>query len=279
MMRRWGSSIDAARTLMVRGMVVALLLATPVWAAEPPSLVKARTLYNAGDMDGALLAAAVARRMPASADSAALIIARCHLERYRQKAEPSDLTDAREALSSIHPAALSQRDQLDLLVGLGQSLYLGEQFGAAGELFDTALTRTVALEEKDRLQLLDWWATALDREGQTRPPDRRAAVYERITQRMEEELRRDPSSRVANYWLAAAARGAGDVERAWDVAVAGWVRSSLTRDVSQALRDDLDRLVTQAIIPERVRTRPAREQAEAQTALRAEWELVKSQWK
>src|SRR4051812_86812 len=204
MMRRWGSSF-----------VVAMLLAAPLWAAEPPSLAKARTLYNAGDMDGALLAAAVARRLPPAADAASLVIARAHLERYRQRAESSDLTDAREALSSIHPEALTPRDQLDLLVGLGQSLYLGGQFGAAAELFDTALTRTVTIEEKDRLQLMDWWATALDREAQTRPADKRAAVYERIGPRMEEELRRDPSSRVANYWLAAAARGAGDVDRAW----------------------------------------------------------------
>jgi hypothetical protein len=41
---------------------------------------------------------------------------------------------------------------------------------------------------------------------------------------------------------------------------------------------DIDRLVTQAIIPERVRTRPLSEQAEAVDALHAQWELVKEQF-
>ncbi len=46
-------------------------------------------------------------------------------------------------------------------------------FGAAAELFDTALGRSVLIGDRDRLLLLDWWATALDREAQTRPVDGR----------------------------------------------------------------------------------------------------------
>jgi hypothetical protein len=96
---------------------------------------------------------------------------------------------------------------------------------------------------------------------------------------MEDELRRDPGDATANYWLAVASRGAGDLERAWDAAVAGWVRSTLKPESSPALRTDLDRLVTQALIPERVRTRPAREQPELLASLRSEWDLLKQQWK
>ena len=40
-----------------------------------------------------------------------------------------------------------------------------------------------------------------------------------------------------------------------------------------------ERLVTDALIPERARTRPVREQAEAVTAMRAEWDKVKGEWK
>src|SRR5205814_5834650 len=100
-----------------------------------------------------------------------------------------------------------------------------------------------------------------------------------ITARMEEELRRDPGSVPANYWLAVAARGAGDLDAAWDAAVAAWVRATLGPATSQQLRSDIDRLVTEALIPERARSRPAREQADATEALRAQWELVKQQWK
>jgi hypothetical protein len=247
-----------------------LLLTSPAWAAEHPSLAKARALYNAGDFDGAISAAAVSRRVTESADASALVIARSHLERYRQRADPADLAAAREALGSVRSAALTPRDQVDLLVGLGQSLYLGEVFGAAAELFDTALSRATLLPERDRLLLLDWWATALDREAQTRAPERRTRIFERIGERMETELRQDPANTVANYWLAVSA---------WDAAVAAWVRSTLKPESAETLRSDLDRLVTQALIPERARTRPAREQPESLAALRAEWDLVKQQWK
>lgn len=256
-----------------------ILVAAPAYAAEPPALARARMLYNAGDYDGAVDSASIARRQSQWADAAALVMARAELERYRLKAAPNDLSDAREALASVHMAALNPRDQVDLLIGLGQSLYFGEIFGAAAELFETALDRGSLMSTHDRLMLLDWWATALDREAQTRPADRRTPVYDRIIDRMGAEVRRDPGNAAANYWLAVAARGAGDLDRAWDAAVAAWVRAGLSPATSDSLRTDIDRLVTQALVPERARARPAREQPDALTALRAEWDLVKQQWK
>ena len=53
----------------------------------------------------------------------------------------------------------------------------------------------------------------------------------------------------------------------------------MSPETTAGLRDDLDRLVTQALIPERSRTMVAREPQEAVAALTTEWELVKSQWK
>ncbi len=255
------------------------LVAGRAYAAEPQALAKARALYNAADYDGAIAAAAQARAQPGAADAAALVEARAHLERYRRIPDPADLAAAREALSAIRPSVLSPRDQVDFLVGLGQSLYLGELFGAAAELFDTAIERGALLAARDRLMLLDWWATALDREAQASAPERRARLYAHMTTRMEEELRRDPGSAPANYWLAVAARGAGDLDAAWDAAVAAWVRATLGPASSSALRSDIDRLVTQALIPERARARPAREQADAADALRAQWESFKQNWK
>src|SRR5262245_3824402 len=128
-------------------LLLLLLLALPAQAAEHPALAKARALYNAGDYDGAIIAAGAARLVPASADAAALVTARAHLDRYRLKADPADLAAAREALASIRASALMARDQVDLLIGLGESLYLGELFGAAAELFDSALTRADMLSE------------------------------------------------------------------------------------------------------------------------------------
>jgi hypothetical protein len=254
-------------------------LGSNAWANEPPALAKARTLYNAGDFEGAIDAASVARKDAMWSDAATLVIARAHLEQYRRSASAEDLSSAREALGAVRVAALMPRDQVDLIVGLGQSLYLSEIYGAAAELFDSALSRATLLGPRDRQLLLDWWATSLDREAQSRPADRRARVFERIGMRMNEEIHRDPGSPVANYWLAVSARGAGDIDGAWNSAVAAWVRSTLSPETTAKLRDDLDRLVTQALIPERSRTLVSRESQDATTALKTEWELLKSQWK
>ena len=258
-------------------LLLAGLAARPA-AAEHPSLVQARALYNEARYEAAISAASMARADPASADAASLVMGRSHLERHRLLADAVELTAARVALSAVRPEALSPRDRVDLLIGLGQALYQGESFGAAAELVDTALSQPVVLPDRDRLLLLDWWATAVDREAQSLPPDRRMAVLAQVMERMEVEVRVDPGSRPANYWLPVAARGSGDPERAWHTAVAGWIRASLRPESAQALRDDLDRLVTQALILERARSRPAREQGEALTAFRAEWEAIKNQW-
>jgi len=255
-----------------------LLVAAGTYAAEPTPLARARMLYNTGDYDGAIAAAAIARTQRAAADAAALVEARAHLERYRRAAEPADLAAARDALNMIRAAMLSPRDQVDFLVGLGQSLYLTDLFGPAADLFDTALERGSLLPDHDREMLLDWWATALDRDAQSAAPERRARLHARITERMDAELRRDPGSTPANYWRAVAARGAGDLDTAWDAAVAGWIRAALGPAGSQ-LRADIDRLVSDAIIPERARSHAGREQADAAESMRTQWNLIKEQWK
>ena len=105
---------------------VAVLLAVSASAAEPPALARARTLYNAGDFDGAVTEAATARRQPGAGDAAAVIEARAHLERYRRSSDPMELSTARAALVAVNPQGLAPRDHLDLIVGLGQSLFFGE---------------------------------------------------------------------------------------------------------------------------------------------------------
>jgi hypothetical protein len=254
------------------------VVASAVSAAEPSPLARARTLYNATDYDGAIEAAAMARTLPSMADAAAVVEARARLERYRHNPDPMDLVDARAALNAVHVAVLSPRDHVDLLIGLGLALYLSDLFGPAADVFDTALERSMVLPERDRMMLLDWWATAMDREAQGAAVERRARLAKQIETRMGEELRRDPGNAPANYWRAVAARAAGDADMAWDAAVAAWVRAPLS-GASAQLRADIDRLVLDAIIPERVRSRPVREQDDAGDAMRAQWEMIKSDWR
>jgi hypothetical protein len=91
---------------------------------------------------------------------------------------------------------------------------------------------------------------------------------------MQEELATHPGSAVAAYWLSAAARAQGDLQAAWDAALAGWIRASLTPDRGVKLRDDLDRLVLRAIVPDR-----AKATAQTPENLRQQWEAFKERWK
>jgi hypothetical protein len=92
---------------------------------------------------------------------------------------------------------------------------------------------------------------------------------------MTAEIAQDPGSTPASYWLAAAARGEGNSERAWQAAVAGWMRAPLARDRGAALRADLDRLVVQAIIPARL---GLKDPAQALAGMLGEWEAFKMMW-
>jgi len=270
------------RLCYYRGMLArtaALLLALSATAARPDQLAAARRLYNQGEYDQALVAAHEAESDPAAVSSARLVIARIRLERYRRTADGADLSDARAALRAIDPRALNPRERTELQVGLAEILYLDDHFGAAAEMLEPvlAVTNTLGPDAHDRA--LDWWATSLDRQAQTVPAPDRPPMYRRITDVMEEELRRDSgSSAVANYWIAAAARGAGDLDRAMAAASAAWVRASLMRERGAALRTDIDRLVTLAVIPERVSQLATRDKRQALADLMTEWEGFKSAW-
>ncbi|HTI38036.1 MAG TPA: hypothetical protein VL484_10775 [Vicinamibacterales bacterium] len=263
----------------MRARTVALLLAITAVAARPSDqLANARRLYNQGEYDQALVAAHEAESDPASVSSARLVIGRIRLERYRRTADGSDLSDARTALRSVDPAALDPRERTELQVGLAEILYLDNRFGAAAEMLEPILGGTSALGPDAHARALDWWATALDRQAQMVTPADRIPMYRRITDLMTDELRLDPASPVPNYWMAAAARGAGDLDRAMAAASAAWVRASLTHDRGAGLRADLDRLVTQAIIPERAAHATTRDKRQAIADMTAEWDSFKTAW-
>jgi tetratricopeptide (TPR) repeat protein len=255
---------------------VLLSLAAPLQAND--ALAEARRLYNAGQYDAAERLAREAARVPASADAARVVLGRIQLERYRRSAAAADLSEARAALRAVDPRALDAQERLELLIGLAEALYLDDQFGAAAELFEVALDQPTPIGPAARDRALDWWATATDRQAQTRPAAERPKDYERLLARMLAEGTKDPGSTPAVYWTAAAARGAGDLDRAWHAAIAGWSRAPFARDRGAALRADLDRLVTQAIIPERAARLPQRDRAQAIAGMTNEWDAFKAKW-
>ena len=138
-----------------------------------------------------------------------------------------DLIEARDALRAVEPPAGSPRravradGRLRSVAVPHRALRRGRRavrYGARVRGGAPAVSR-------DRL--LDWWASALDRHVQEAGGDA-AELYGRVLERMEQEARRDPSSAAAAYWIAAAARGLGQLERAWQAAMAAWVRTGLT---------------------------------------------------
>jgi hypothetical protein len=264
-------------TMLVLAAPAAAQPAAPV-AADP--LAPARALYNEGRFQDAIQAARAVQSTVGA--PATLIIGRAGLEQFRTTAEAAQLAAARAALSNVDAGRLSERDRIDLVVGLGEALFFDEHYQAAADLFESILDDVAALGPAPRDQLLDWWATAVDRHVRGLPADKRAEAFDRLVARMETELRKDPTSAAAAYWVAAASFARGHVDRAWDAAVAGWVRGILTVDRGMALRPDLDRLVRDAIIPERVRriqaTASNGEAQATEASLLAEWALFKEQW-
>jgi hypothetical protein len=242
-------------------------------------LADARRLYNQTRYEDAIKAAVAAQSDPAAADEAALIIARANLERYRQSYDATHLTSARESLKAIRTAQLAPRSRAEYLVGLGEWLFLDDRYGAAAELFDAALGNSRDAGPGGRDRVLDWWATAMDRYAQV-TPQRRTEIYQRIVDRMQEELRERPESNAGGYWLPAAARSMGDLDRAWQSAIAAWLRVRVAADQGAALHSDLDRLVETAIIPERAReiAGPEQDPKDAADVMLEEWAQLKTAW-
>jgi hypothetical protein len=252
----------------------ALLLAAiaPLRAADDP-LARARLLYNQGQFEAAINAAEEARLTPVRADAADLVAARAYLERFRASAEPGDLVNARDRLRRVDPQRFPDRERTEYLVGLGLALFFDGTYGAAANVFDPVLLSPDLLSGDARERVLDWWASAIDRDAKPRSDPDRQGTYQRLRTRMEEELATHPGSATAAYWLAAAARAQGDLQAAWDAALAGWVRAPLASDHGAALRADLDRLVLRALVPDR-----AKATAQTPESLRQQWELFKERW-
>lgn len=265
----------------MRLLLMAALLASAVSASAQTSdhIAQARRLYNLGEYAAAERLARGAAESAGTANAAHVLLGRIQLERYRQSADPADLAEARRSLRAVDATALDWRDRVELLIGLAEGLYLEDRFAASAELFESLFERSAILGMAAHERVLDWWATALDREAQRLPREARKAIYDRIETRMRAELLAVPGSTAAGYWLAAAARGAGEPDEAWHHVIAGWLRAALAEDRGAALRADLDRLMLQAIIPERAATVSGGKDAElAETSMRKEWEAFKSAW-
>jgi hypothetical protein len=260
-------------------LVASVLLATQAAAAVPDQLARARQLYNQRQFDAAIATAQESMRRPETAAPAAVVFARAHLERFRQNTNAADLTAAREALSKVDTVRLPVENRTELLVGWAELFYLEGHPGDAADLFDAALARADVANLGPRDRILDWWAQALEKLALEDVSAGRERTYARILAKMEREDERTPDSQSIIYWLAAAARGAGDLDRAWYAARAGWIRARLTARGGVLLRGDLDRLVVGGIIPDRAKLYGSADEAKrVSDEMMSEWETLKKAW-
>ena len=256
-----------------------LLVLASSAAAQRADLARARTLYNERQFDGAIEAATAAQKQPAVADPATVVLARAHLERYRERANPDDLSAARVALGTVRVSNLDSRDHVDFLMALGEALFFEDDYGAAATLFESGIDRAIAQGAETGEAMLEWWGSAVERHADALDREARINAFRRLRERMARELSRNPASAAAAYFLVVATRGCGEPREAWDAAIAGWVRARLAGARSAALRADLDKLVLQGIIPDRVATLAVERREQAESDLRGEWAVVKERWK
>jgi hypothetical protein len=81
------------------------------------------------------------------------------------------------------------------------------------------------------------------------------------------------------FWLVAASRAAGDLERAWSGALSAWVRARSMGPRGLTLRADLDQLVSTVILPERAKAlTPAGDARPTLATLLEQWEAFKKDW-
>jgi len=262
--------------------LIGLVLAAPQVAfAQSDVLARARAAYNTMRLDEAVTLATEARAIERLAHSASVVFARASLERYRRTGDVADVAMARQALLAVDVTRLTPRESDELRLATAELLFADEQFGAATELFESALAVVPEGDASARERVFDWWASALDRHAQLAPEGERERRYARLLAGAEREAARTPASIVAVYWVAAACRGVGDLDRAWAVAVAGWIQAVRVAPGSPGvtMQTDLDSLMRTAIIPERARAAAAPSDPEAvRVALAAEWESIKKRW-
>ena len=273
-------------TNCARGVIVFALLsmAAPSSAAGQSDLEKARAMYNEGRFEESIAAAAVAKHKPVSVPSATLIEARARLERFRQNGDAGDLGAARAALVSLNPRVLAPQEIIEWQIGIGTALFLENQPGPAAEMFATVLPAArERLSSAELDKLVEWWASTVARVAESQTGSARKDAYTAMLSAVRNELERNPLSWPASYWLVVAARGAGNLDDSWNAAITAWIRAG-SQPEGVSVRGDLDRFVTQTLIPERAQARTGQrldsKTAETEIAAQTEqWRALVEHWR
>ena len=185
-----------------------------------------------GTIDQALDALRGRSRTPAQPLLSHLIIGRVRLERYRSPRHRCSGARRRRGRFSRRRSARAQSTRAAGAAGRAGRCCCSSMIASAPapSCWSRCSTRTASLAPDAHDRAVEWWAIALDAQAQAQPPDRSPAAYQRSVDADGAGAAARPGLGAAGYWLAAASRDAGDLERAWAAALAAWVRASLAPD-------------------------------------------------
>ena len=176
---------------------------------------------------------------PARADAADLVAARAYLERFRASDAAGDLTNARERLRRIDPQrfAAARAHRVHRRSWRGAVLRRRVRRGGRRVRFG-ACAATTCWPADARERVLDWWASALDRDAKPRPEiDRQGSISGSARGWRKNWRRTRPAAPPPTGWPPPRVRRAicrRRGTRRWPA----WVRAPLTRDRGVALRAD-----------------------------------------
>ena len=193
---------------------------------------------------------------------------------------PTISSAARVALGTVRVSNLDARDHVDFLMALGEALFFEDDYGAAAALFESGIDgadRAGPADRRGDARLVGQRRRAPRRRARARCADRRRSRA--CASAWPASWRAIPAPPRPRTGSSSARAGRGEPVAAWDAAIAGWVRARLAGARSATLRADLDKLVLEGIIPDRVRAIAADRRAQAESDLRAEWAVVKERWK
>src|SRR5688572_7200305 len=148
-------------------LAVGFVVAAP--AAAQDTLNDARRLYNEGKYEAAERAARTALATPRTANSARVVLGRALLELFRETASQEHFAQAREALRSVNADQLDVSERVELMLGVGQGLFLEDRFAVAADVIEPMIVPATTLGHLAHDRALDWWASALDRHAQSLP--------------------------------------------------------------------------------------------------------------
>ena len=216
----------------------------------------------------------LAQKTPATADSATVVLARAHLERYRERANPDDLSAARVALGTVRVSNLDTRDHVDFLMALGEALFFEDDYGAAATLFESGIDRAIAQGTETGEAMLEWWGSAVERHAdgaRARRPRQRVQALARADERAScREIPDRPRPRTSS---SSATRGSGEPIEAWNAAIAGWVRARMAGARSASCAPISTSSCSKASFPIAFNRWPPTGAPRPNRTLRAEWAL------